>query len=694
MKLPFLRAATGAKRERTVGQWGGLDERLIIDENCLSAMKNMSTRFFPAIATRLSRGVSQQTIANPHGLYWKNHLFYVSGTQCYYDGSAVSGMTVTDGDKQIVGMGAYIVVFPDKKILNTATGEVTSVDAKYTQSGTITFEELSADSVFTKITASGIDDVLKQYDGVKFEGVNDKAFLVDGEGATKVISEIGDNYIVVSAVIQNAFTGVVTMQADGGSTRITGTGIHENFTANDVVKVVGCKDDALNVEKKTVTSKGTGYILINSAFPAKTYSQTKTATFSPYFSGSNLTRIYAEDLGSIFSEGDVVTIAGCTGSAAAYNGSRQIKQAGTNYILVDGTLTSNITQASGITITRTSFQQSGVTVKRTSFTRASGITISRESQSFDYVCEHDNRLWACNSLNHEIYASKLGDPTNWNCYEGISTDSYTVTVGSDGDFTGCASHGGYVLFFKEDAIHMMYGNKPANFQLNTERMPGVRKGSNRSLCVVNETLYYVGRQGVYRFDGAAPQKISEQITSELTAAVGSQQDGKYYLSCLKDGERAMLVYDPRLQLWCREDATEFKFATYGNGVCYYIDSANALRTLTGADTDVIEWAIESGDLRESMLNQKWISKAKFLLWLDVGSEANIYFRFDEDPLWHRAGTVHSVTAMTYTIPIIPQRCNRFRWKIEGKGQMKLLAMGITVEGGSEINGSIQSAFRR
>lgn len=694
MKLPYLRAASGAKRERTVGQWGGLDERLIIDENCLSAMKNMSTRFFPAIATRLSRGVPQQTIASPHGLYWKNHLFYVSGTQCYYDGSAVSGMTVTDGDKQIVGMGAYIVVFPDKKILNTATGEVTSVDAKYTQSGTITFEELSTDSVFTKVTASGIDDVLKQYDGVKFEGVNDKAFLVDGEGATKVISEIGDNYIVVPAVIQNAFTGVVTMQADGGSTRINGTGIHENFTTNDVVKVVGCKDDALNVEKKTVTSKGTGYILINSAFPAKTYSQTKTATFSPYFSGSNLTRIYAEDLGSIFSEGDVVTIAGCTGSAAAYNGSRQIKQAGTNYILVDGTLTSNITQASGITITRTSFQQSGVTVKRTSFTRASGITISRESQSFDYVCEHDNRLWACNSLNHEIYASKLGDPTNWNCYEGVSTDSYTVTVGSDEDFTGCASHGGYVLFFKEDAIHMMYGNKPANFQLNTERMPGVRKGSNRSLCVVNETLYYVGRQGVYRFDGAAPQKISEQITSELTEAVGSQQDGKYYLSCLKDGEQAMLVYDPRLQLWCQEDETEFKFATYGNGVCYYIDSANALRTLTGADTDMIEWAIESGDLREAMLNQKWISKAKFLLWLDVGSEANIYFRFDEDPLWHRAGTVHSVTAKTYTIPIIPQRCNRFRWKIEGKGQMKLLAMGITVEGGSEINGSIQSAFRR
>ena len=692
MKLPFLRVATGAKRERTVGQWGGLDERLIIDENCLSAMENMSTRFFPAIATRLSRGVPQQTIANPHGLYWKNHLFYVSGTQCYYDGSAVSGMTVTDGDKQIVGMGAYIVVFPDKKILNTATGEVTSVDAKYTQSGTITFEELTQDSVFCKISASGIDDVFERADGVTFSGVGDESFKVDGKDATKVITEKGDGYIVVSAVIQNSFTGKVRMMADGSNTRLDGTGINEKFKIRDSVRISGCSDDDLNMSGKEVTWTGTDNIVISAPFPAKTYTQSSTATFAAYYSGSDKTRIYAEDLGNGWAKGDVITIAGCTN--AAYNKSFTIEGAGTNFIIIDGTLPMGFTQASGLTITRTAHEETGITVKRTFFYVPWGITISRESKSFDYVCEHDNRLWACNSLNHEIYASKLGDPTNWNCYEGISTDSYTVTVGSDGDFTGCASHGGYVLFFKEDAIHMMYGNKPANFQLNTERMPGVRKGSNRSLCVVNETLYYVGRQGVYRFDGAAPQKISEQIASELTAAVGSQQDGKYYLSCLKDGEQAMLVYDPRLQLWCQEDATEFKFATYGNGVCYYIDSANALRTLTGADTDIIEWSIESGDLREAMLNQKWISKAKFLLWLDVGSEANIYFRFDEDPLWHRAGTVHSVTAKTYTIPIIPQRCNRFRWKIEGKGQMKLLAMGITVEGGSEINGSIQSAFRR
>lgn len=690
MSLPYLRPVSGI-HERTVGQWGGLDERLIIDDNAFHSMKNMSTRYFPAIATRLPRGQTQRTIASPRGLYHKNGLFWVSGTQCYYNGTAISGMTVTAGEKQIVGMGAYICVFPDKLVYNTATSEVKSVDATYTQNGTITFAELSTDSVFCKITANGIQNTLRQGDGVQFLGVNDNTFLVNGEGATKVITEIGTNYIIVNAVIQTALSGTITMLASGGSTRINADGIHDKFNVNDHVKVIGCADEALNLKDKTVTSKGTGYIIVNTAFPAKSYTQTKTISYSPYYAGANQTRLVADDLGNKFSAGDVITVSGCSNSAL--NGSKRITQAGTNYIVIEGTISQEFTQASGVSMTRTSFTQSGATVKRTSFTRASGITIKRQSQTFDFVCEHDNRLWGCSSANHEIYASKLGDPTNWNCYEGISTDSYTLSVGSDGDFTGCCSHMGYVLFFKEQSISMMYGNKPSNYQLNFKQMPGVRAGCHRSLCVVDETLFYVGRNGVYQFDGATPRKISEQITSSLTEAVAGQQDGKLYISCLKDGKQAMLVYDPRMQVWMQEDDEKFKYAAYGDGVLYYIDGSNALKTIT-EDRDVqFEWSIESGDLRESSLDQKWISKAKFNIWLDAGAEANVFFQFDEDPLWHRTGTIHSVVSKTYTVPIVPQRCSRFRWKIEGRGNMKLLAMGISVEGGSEINGSIQSWFR-
>ena len=77
---------------------------------------------------------------------------------------------------------------------------------------------------------------------------------------------------------------------------------------------------------------------------------------------------------------------------------------------------------------------------------------------------------------------------------GISTDSYAMTVCSGGDFTGACSHLGYVLFFKEDVIHRIYGTKPANYQLTNVESRGVEKGSEKSLVIVNETLYYKSAQ--------------------------------------------------------------------------------------------------------------------------------------------------------------------------------------------------------
>ena len=62
-----------------------------------------------------------------------------------------------------------------------------------------------------------------------------------------------------------------------------------------------------------------------------------------------------------------------------------------------------------------------------------------------------------------IYACKLGDPTNWFSYRGIAADSYAVTVGSDGAFTGAATCMGYALFFKENTLHKLCGTKPRIF---------------------------------------------------------------------------------------------------------------------------------------------------------------------------------------------------------------------------------------
>lgn len=79
---------------------------------------------------------------------------------------------------------------------------------------------------------------------------------------------------------------------------------------------------------------------------------------------------------------------------------------------------------------------------------AQTVSMERRVPELDFVTECDNRVWGCNSRENVIYGCKLGDPTNWFSYRGIAADSYAVTVGSDGAFTGAASCMGYALFLR------------------------------------------------------------------------------------------------------------------------------------------------------------------------------------------------------------------------------------------------------
>ena len=526
MILPYL-SQNLYKSLRSIGTYGGLDERPAIEDNFFSDMKNVSSRFYPILATRKPRGVVLEEVTNPKGIFWKNGLFYVDGLDAFYDGEQVSGLTLSDSKKTLIGMGAFIVIFPDKIAFNTSTKTWQSLDAALTQSATATFAPLLQDSAYTKITLSGIDDVFNQYDAVTISGCTNSAY-----NTTKIITEIGSDYIVVTGALES------------------------------------------------------------------------------------------------------------------------------------------------------------------SFTQASGLKFERTAPDMDYVCEYNNRLWGCSSLNHEIYASKLGDPFNWNAFEGISTDSYALTVGSDGDFTGCIAHMGYVIFFKEQYIHVIYGDKPSNYSLNVKQLPGVKADCAESLQIINETLYYVGRNGVYAYNGAVPTLISDNLEKTMSYCIAGKQDDVYYLSCVRDGKPELLTFDTKYRLWHKHDDLQFVCTAFGDGVLYYIDTHGYLSTITGNSAEKIEWFVESGDIVEGSIDQKYVSKIRFNFWMDDHAEANIFMKYDDDPLWERKGTVKSIKNMTFVLNIIPKRCNKYRYRIEGYGQFKLFGMVREVEGGSEVNGSIYSGKRR
>ena len=177
----------------------------------------------------------------------------------------------------------------------------------------------------------------------------------------------------------------------------------------------------------------------------------------------------------------------------------------------------------------------------------------------DFVVESGNRIWGCNSEKNEIYASKLGDPKNFDSFMGISTDSYAVTVGTDGEFTGAVSFRGYIIFFKEHCIHKIYGQNPP-YTVNTSYIRGVQKGSHKSLCVVNETLYYKSPNGICAFEGGVPVDISSALGGAYyTDAIAGVLGNRYYI-CMSDknGKRVLFNYDESRNIWHKEDNIDIR----------------------------------------------------------------------------------------------------------------------------------------
>lgn len=321
------------------------------------------------------------------------------------------------------------------------------------------------------------------------------------------------------------------------------------------------------------------------------------------------------------------------------------------------------------------------------------ITIERTSPAMDYIIESNNRLWGCNyGLNNdgefvnEIYASKLGDFKNWQCFEGVSTDSYAASCGTDGEWTGAINFNGHPIFFKESYIHTVYGSYPAQFQINSVTARGVQAGSSDSLAILNETLYYMSSEGVCAYDGSLPVNISNAFGDiRYHEAFGSAYNGKYYVYLKSDISNALMVYDAKRGLWHKEDdLTADRFCAVSDDI-YYSDGLYifSLFGTGGAESAPVQWFVETGEYGLSMIDSKYISRLNIRLALDKGANAMVSIQYNSSGVWEKLCNVVRRNISPFTLPIKPRRCDHFRLKIEGKGGVKIYSISKTISQGSD-----------
>lgn len=320
---------------------------------------------------------------------------------------------------------------------------------------------------------------------------------------------------------------------------------------------------------------------------------------------------------------------------------------------------------------------------------AGTVTLSRDVPAMDFICECNNRLWGCKG--DTIYSSALGDPKNFNKFDGVATDSYAVDVGSAGDFTGCFSYLGYPIFFKEDSIYKVYGSKPSNYEAMASATMGAAIGSHLSFAIAGETLYYMSRAGIVAYTGGIPSNISAPFDgARYKNAVGGSDGVKYYIS-MQDSSDAwhLFVFDPRCSMWHREDATHVVgFGWFSN---LYMAVANGIWVIGNPIAPVgsvaetsLAWLYETGDITEGDVNKKEIKKLQLRCELDTGATLKLEILYDSGSTWILVKELTAAVKQSYYLPVIPHRADHFRLRLSGTGKVLLNSLTRDTAHGSEL----------
>ena len=577
MKYPKLTELPTSRE--IVEVFKGYNHNLRIGDGEFYDMTNLSSDNYPVLSPRSQRGIYLSP-KKPNGMVAKDALCYVEGSKFVINEYSVE-MNLTDEPKTLISMGAYVIIMPDKKYINTKKySDCGDIEATFSTTSTVTFQ-------MCKMDGTGYDNVSVQ--AAPPSEPKNMDLWIDTSEVPHVLKQYSSTTAMWSIV---ATTYI----------KISATGIGRSFSVNDGVTISGVKDESLS------------------------------------------------DL----------------------NASMVIWEKGDDYIVVTGIIDTVISQTDPV-------------------------TISRKMPHMDFVIESENRLWGCRygdavngEIVNEIYASKLGDFKNWNCFMGISTDSYAATVGTDGQFTGAIAHLGYPLFFKENYVHKVYGNYPANFQIQTTACRGVQKECSKSLAIVNETLFYKSRSAICSYDGSLPVEMSSALGDmRYSNAVAGALGNKYYISMMDDnGQYHFFVYDTMKGMWHREDDTQALEFCNCRGDLYYIDHADKqIKTVRGTgitDTAPIKWNAVTGVIGTDSPDKKYISRMDVRMSLAVGTRVSFYAEYDSSGEWEHLFTMTGTKLGSFAVPIKPKRCDHMRIKIIGYGEAKIYSICKTIEQGSDI----------
>lgn len=290
MLYPRLQASQTTRQ--MVDTFRGYNHNLRVADGEFYEMENMTSDFYPVLSPRGKRGI-YKSCEGLTGIIAKDSLCYVDGSGFVIGNTRVE-MGLDEGtQKELVSMGAYVIIMPDKKYINTIEPDDRGdIEASYVSSGDVTFRLcsitgeaitpatvgaeapanpangamwldtsatpnalkqysessgmwVSVASTYIRIECAGIGAKFQKYDAVEISGV--KSGKLQDLNASMVIWDKGPDFVVVAGIVDQ----VVTQAASDGAVTLERRMPNMDFIVESENRLWGCRY-GLNRKGETV----------------------------------------------------------------------------------------------------------------------------------------------------------------------------------------------------------------------------------------------------------------------------------------------------------------------------------------------------------------------------------------------------------------------------------------------------------
>lgn len=287
----------------------------------------------------------------------------------------------------------------------------------------------------------------------------------------------------------------------------------------------------------------------------------------------------------------------------------------------------------------------------------------------NWVCVHNNRLWGTNPNGELIYASKIGDPFNFNTFAGLTSDSWYSQVGTKGGFVGLASYRDNIVAFKRDYIHHVYGDKPINYAI-PKQLSDCGCIDIRSAIEIGSVLYFMGYNGFYAYTGGQPEIISDKLARRYKSAVAMSDGIRYIVSAVdEEGVCELLTYDPRYNVWLKEDDLRVVSSLKWHNKLYAACKNEMVSLYQENNSDDVGFMMATGRITEDVIDEKGINEIFIVADIkDKSGRIDVYTDGEEQgmKLW---GSITKRGYRASRVPVKLIRGDAYRIILKGKGNV-------------------------